>query len=170
MATEISTLVNRGRSEEVWQRLCSFLDLTVSEFMTIQERLLSEQLQIVGRSKLSQIVMGDQIPDSVEAFRRRVRLTTYADYAPYLDEHREDVLAEKPVAWAHTSGRSGQFKWAPYTARAFKNLGEGMLSAALLSNARAGRSTYPAGRRVRIQHPCPAVHERSCDPQPGRVI
>jgi hypothetical protein len=105
--------------------------------MTIQERLLREQLQMVGCSEFGRKLMGDQIPDSVEAFRRRVRLTSYADYASHFDQRREDGLAEKPVAWAHTSGRSGQFKWAPYTARAFKNVGEGMLSATILSNAHA---------------------------------
>ena len=137
MATELSALVSQGNFQEVWQHLCSFLDLTVPEFMTIQERLLREQLQIVGRSQLGRIIMGDQIPDSVAAFRRQVRLTNHADYEPYLDEHNEDVLAEKPVAWAHTSGRSGAFKWAPYTARAFKNIGVGMLSATVLSNSHA---------------------------------
>jgi hypothetical protein len=137
MTTEVSAMISRGRYAEVWQRFCGFLDLTVDEFMTIQERLLREQLQRVGRSPLGQALMGDQIPDSVEAFRRRVRLTSYADYASYFDERKEDVLAEKPAAWAHTSGRSGQFKWAPYTARAYKNVGEGMFSATILSNARA---------------------------------
>src|SRR5512133_3059103 len=137
MPPELSTLVSQGNFPEVWRRLCSFLDLTTPEFMTIQERLLREQLQIVGRSQLGRIIMGDQIPDSVAAFRRQVHLTDHADYEPYLNDRNEDVLAEKPVAWAHTSGRSGAFKWAPYTSRAFKNIGIGMLSATVLSNAHA---------------------------------
>jgi hypothetical protein len=72
----------------------------------------------------------------VAEFRRRVRLTTYEDYAPYLNEKREDVLAEKPVAWAHTSGRSGRYKWIPFTARAFTKIGEGALTALILAQAR----------------------------------
>lgn len=135
MTTEVGQLINQGRTEEVWKRFCGFLDLTLTEFMALQERLLREQLQIVGGSELGRILMGGRIPTSVEEFRRQVRLTSYEDYAPYFAEKREDVLAEKPVAWAHTSGRSGEFKWAPYTARQFKLLGEGVLTAFILSNA-----------------------------------
>ena len=134
--TKVSDLIRQGRHEEVWQKYCGFLDLTLPAFMTIQDRLLREQLQLVAHSKLGRILMGDNPPHDVEQFRRRVRLTTYKDYAPYLDEQREDVLAEKPVDWAHTSGRSGRYKWAPYTARAFVKIGEGVLTAAILAAAR----------------------------------
>lgn len=135
-STRVSDLIRQGRHEEVWQRFCGFLDLTLAEFMAIQERLLREQLQLVGRSKLGRILMGDNPPQDVEEFRRRVRLTTYEDYAPYLNEKREDVLAEKPVAWAHTSGRSGHYKWAPYTAPIFTKMGEAVLTAVILAMAR----------------------------------
>jgi hypothetical protein len=137
MASEVSTLISHGRFNEVWQRFCGFLDLTLAEFMAMQERLLREQLQVVGDSGLGRALMGGHIPASVDEFRRQVRLTTYEDYEPYLKDQREDMLAEKPVAWAHTSGRSGQYKWAPYSARQFKLLGEGVLTAFILSNARA---------------------------------
>jgi hypothetical protein len=135
MATA-AELLRQGRGDEVWRKYCGFLDLSLEEFMEIQERLLMEQLQLVGRSKLGCILMGDGPPQDVEEFRRRVRLTTYEDYAPYLDEQREDVLAEKPVAWAHTSGRSGRYKWVPYSARTFTNIGEGSLTATILATAR----------------------------------
>ncbi len=135
MTTEVGTLINQGRVEEVWQRFCGFLDLTIDEFMAMQERLLHEQIQMVGNSELGRVLMGGRIPASVDEFRRQVRLTTYEDYEQYFRDKREDVLAEKPVAWAHTSGRSGEFKWAPYTARQFKLIGEGVLTAFILSNA-----------------------------------
>ncbi len=137
MTTEVGTLVDQGRFEEVWRRFCGFLDLNIEEFMAIQERLLHEQIQIVGQSPLGRVLMSERAPESVEEFRRRVRLTTYEDYAPYLKDQRDDMLAEKPVAWAHTSGRSGEYKWAPYTERQFKLLGEGVLTAFILSNARS---------------------------------
>jgi len=129
-------LLRQGRRDEVWNKYCGFLDLSLEEFMEIQERLLMEQLQLVGRSKLGHILMGDDPPQDVEEFRRRVPLTTYEDYAPYLDEKREDVLVEKPVAWAHTSGRTGSYKWTPYTARAFTRIGEGNMTALILATAR----------------------------------
>jgi hypothetical protein len=133
--TKASDLIRLGRRDEVWKKYCGFLDLSLEQFMEIQERLLKEQLQLVGRSKLGRTLMGDHPPEGVDEFRRRVRLTTYEDYAAYLGDKREDVLAEAPVAWAHTSGRSGNYKWAPFTARAFNKIGEGALTALILAQA-----------------------------------
>ncbi len=134
MATA-TELLRQGRKDEVWRKYCGFLDLSLDEFMEIQERLLTEQLELVGRSELGRVLMGGEAPRSVAGFRQRVRLTTYEDYAPYLDERREDVLAEKPLAWAHTSGRTGRYKWAPYTAHAFTKIGETMLATLVLATA-----------------------------------
>ena len=133
---EIGTLINQGRTQEVWQRFCGFLDLTLAEFMAMQERLLHEQLQIIGKSELWRILMGEQVPASAEEFRRHVRLTTYEDYEPYIKDKREDILPEAPVAWARTSGRSGNYKWVPYTASQLKVIGEGTLTILLLASAR----------------------------------
>lgn len=134
--TKASDLIRQGRRDEVWQKYCGFLDLNLDAFMDIQKRLLMEQLHLVGRSKLGRILMGDEVPRDLEQFRERVRLTTYEDYAPYLNEQREDVLAQKPVAWAHTSGRSGSYKWAPFSERAFTKVGEGVLTALILATTR----------------------------------
>jgi hypothetical protein len=133
---KVSELIRQGHQEEVWQRFCGFLDLTLPEFMTVQAHLLREQLWLVGSSGLGRILMGADTPRDVEEFRDRVPITSYEDYAPYLGERREDVLSEKPVAWAHTSGRSGRYKWAPYNARALARIGEGTLTAAILATAR----------------------------------
>ena len=132
---EVSDLLKQGRSEEVWTRYCGFLDLGLGNFMDIQRRLLTEQLQLASRSELGRSLMGNDPPLDVNEFRKRMRLTTYEDYAPYLDEQREDVLPEKPVAWAHTSGRSGRYKWVPITPRAFTRIGEGALAQVLLATA-----------------------------------
>jgi hypothetical protein len=133
---KVSDLLRQGRREEVWTRYCGFLDLGLENFVEIQKRLLEEQLLLAGRCELGRSVMGDDPPQEVEEFRQRVRLTTYEDYAPYLDEQREDVLPEKPVAWAHTSGRSGRYKWVPITSRGFTRIGEGALAQVLLATAR----------------------------------
>ena len=121
----VSDLLKQGRGEEVWTRYCGFLDLGLDDFMAIQRRLLTEQLQLASRSALGRSLMGDDPPLDVDEFRKRMRLTTYEDYAPYLDEQREDVLPEKPVAWAHTSGRSGSYKWVPITPRALPGSARG---------------------------------------------
>jgi hypothetical protein len=134
--TTATELLRQGRSDEVWRKYCGFLDLSAKDFLEIQERLLMEQLQLVASSKLGRLLMGTRPPRDVDEFRKTVRLTTYTDYEAYLDELREDMLAEKPVAWAHTSGRSGRYKWAPFTARAFTKIGEGALTALILATAR----------------------------------
>ncbi|MCD6359032.1 MAG: GH3 auxin-responsive promoter family protein, partial [Dehalococcoidia bacterium] len=91
--------------EELWQRYCGFLDLSIDEFMEIQQRLLMEQIELVADSFLGKKIMNGNKPQSVEEFRLTVPITSYQDYEPYLSEQREDVLAEKPLFWCHSAGR-----------------------------------------------------------------
>ena len=92
--------------------------------MKIQQRLLSEQLELLKRCELGRYIMNGADPYNVEEFRERVPLTTYDDYAPYLLEKREDVLPMKPALWQYTSGKSGEypFRWAPVTAEQLKEI------------------------------------------------
>ena len=101
--------------KKIWQRYCGFFDLSLDEFMEIQNRLLMEQIELVSNSTLGKKILRNNKPKSVEEFRSLVPLTTYDDYRPYLSEKQEDALAEKPVFWCHSSGRGGKFKWIPYT-------------------------------------------------------
>lgn len=102
---------------EIWQRYCGFLDLSLDEFMDIQQHLLIEQINMIAESALAKKFM-PQKPQDVPQFRQIVPLTKYEDYASYLNEHNESVLAFKPYCWARTSGRGGSPKWIPYTERA----------------------------------------------------
>ena len=112
-----SELWKQGKTQEIWQKCCGFIDLNLEEFMAIQQRLLLEQLELLKRCELGRKVMRGAKPNSVEEFRAVVPLTTYADYAPYLPEKREDVLPEPPIYWQRTSGKSGEYyhKWIPLT-------------------------------------------------------
>jgi hypothetical protein len=130
-----SDLIKQGRREEVWKKYCGFLDLSLEGFMHIQERLLMEQIHLFATCELGRKIMGEKVPTSVEEFRRTVPLTCYEDYEPYLSERREDVLPQIPYLWAHTSGRSGQYKWVPYTEPAYVKLGERILAAIILATA-----------------------------------
>jgi hypothetical protein len=87
--------------------------------MTIQKRLLLEQIELLKNSELGRRVMRGAMPETVEEFRERVPLTTYADYLPELVQMREDVLPARPVVWVHTVGRIGEynFKWVPLSER-----------------------------------------------------
>lgn len=135
--TNLATLIKQGRKEEIWNKYCGFLDLSIDEFMEIQERLLMEQIDLLGKSMMGRMLMGDVIPTSIEEFREVVPLTTYQDYLGYLDIQREDVLPRKPLMWCHTSGRTEEykFKWVPYTQKMYERLAEVVVGAMILSSA-----------------------------------
>ena len=131
-------LIRQGRRDEVWTKYCGFLDLHLDEFMAIQRRLLVEQVDFLSRSNcaISRRFLADQKIQTLDDFREIVPITTYEDYEEFLDNQREDVLPRKPVAWAHTSGRSGRMKWVPYTQEAYNSLGQRVLGGVILSSAR----------------------------------
>ena len=118
----VKELLRTGRREELWQMCCGFLDLNVEQFMSIQRRLLLEQIELLNQSNLGKKIMGGLVPQNVEEFRKRVPLTTYKDYCPELSERQESQLPVKPLYWQHTSGRSIEYpfkwesiKWVPIT-------------------------------------------------------
>jgi hypothetical protein len=118
--TTTRELLRQGRTDEVWQKYCGFLDLSLKEFMEIQRSLLLEQIDLLARCELGRKIMRNTVPNSVDEFREVAPLTTYQDYAPYLDEKREDVLPVKPFMWAHTGGTSGHWKWAPLVPKIYE--------------------------------------------------
>ena len=132
MAT-LSELFRQGNNEELWQRCCGFIDLSLPEFMNIQSRLLKEQLVLLKKCELGRRMLGVANPETVDEFRRSVPLTTYADYAPFLLKRRMDVLPKKPVLWQYTSGKYGEYahRWAPVTARQLEEI-EALIMALVL--------------------------------------
>ena len=117
-------LLKEHKYQELWQRYCGFIDLTLQEFMAIQQRLLLEQMELLKNCELGKDVMRGAVPDTVEQFRAQVPFTTFEDYAPYLLERKEDALPAKPFLWQHTSGLSGEtYKWSPTTERVYREMG-----------------------------------------------
>ena len=110
-------LLRQGRNEELWQMCCGFLKLNTSDFMSIQRRLLEEQLHLLNNSEMGRRMLGSARPRTVEEFRRQVPITAYKDYCPQLLEKDETGLPAKPDMWVRTSGRSGEYKcrWIPMT-------------------------------------------------------
>jgi hypothetical protein len=148
-------LFKTGNQGRIWQKYCGFLDLSLREFMEIQEQLLMEQIELVYDSPLAKKFMPKK-PKNVAEFRRLVPLTTYDDYAPYLGEKNEDVLAVKPYCWACTSGRGGTFKWVPYSQRCIERLA--MLTVAvvtLVCTTSKGEVNIRRGMRVLLNLPSP---------------
>ena len=117
-------LIVQGKNEELWQRCCGFIDLSLEDSMSIQRRLLLEQIGLLKKCKLGRSIMRRANPETIDEFRQQVPLTTYADYEPFLLTKNESALPAKPLFWQHTSGRSGEypFKWAPVTARQFEEI------------------------------------------------
>ena len=118
-------LLREHKYRDLWQNYCGFIDLSLHDFMLIQQHLLLEQLELLKGCELGRYVMQGARPGTVEEFREQAPLTTYGDYAPYLLEQREDVLPAKPFLWQHTSGLSGeQYKWAPTSERVYQEMGK----------------------------------------------
>jgi hypothetical protein len=148
-------LLKTGDHKSIWQKYCGFLDLSLPEFMEIQDQLLMEQIELVYDSPLSKNFMPKK-PKDISEFRQLVPLTTYDDYAPYLSEKNEDSLSVKPYFWGHTSGRGGAFKWVPYTERALERIV--MLGIALIILActnRRGEVNIEIGLRMMHNLPPP---------------
>lgn len=138
-----------GDDSRIWQRYCGFLDLSLKEYMETQEALLMEEIDLVADTPLGKKIMMGKRPRSVAEFRRVVPITTYEDYEPYLKERREDVLAEKPYFWVHTSGRGGDFKWIPYTRAAFDVVARYVIGGCILgSAAEKGQINFRPGNRL----------------------
>ena len=118
----VKELLRTGRKDELWQMCCGFLDLNIEQFMSIQKRLMLEQIELLNNSAIGKKIFKGTMPQNIEEFRRRAPLTTYKDYCPELSEKREDALPVKPLYWQHTSGRSIDYpfkwesiKWMPIT-------------------------------------------------------
>ncbi len=129
--SKIKELLHQGRYDELWQMCCGFIDLSLDQFMSIQRRLLLEQIELLKNCELGRKIMRGAIPETIEEFREIVPLTTYSDYCPELLERREDVLPTKPVLWQRTSGRYDKYpcKWVPLSARFCQELVKVMMAA-----------------------------------------
>jgi hypothetical protein len=135
--TYTSELIRNGEKEKIWSKYCGYLDLSVQEFMQIQERLLIEQLNTMKDCNLGKHFLGKHAPKSVEEFRKKVPLTNYGDYVEFLLDRREDDLPKANYRWARTSGKSGEYscKWVPLTDSMYDKIGETVLTGMILCSA-----------------------------------
>jgi hypothetical protein len=140
--------------ELIWKKYCGFLDLSVDEFMIMQKLLLMEQIELAMSSHLGRKIIGDRKPRNIYEFRKLVPLTRYSDYEPYMSEHDESVLTDKPHIWARTSGHSGFIKYVPYFSHTLNALADDAIAAFILSSAsRKGEVLAQEGSRVVLNLP-----------------
>ncbi len=143
--------------EELWQRYCGFLDLSIEDFMNIQRQLLMDEINRVADSPLGKKIMGGNKPKDVEEFRHTVPLTSYDDYEPYLRDQKADALAIEPRFWCHSAGRGGKFKWFPHSSEFVSVTIKYILAIFILASAkkRGEVNTSPGFRLLSIMPPPP---------------
>jgi hypothetical protein len=102
--------------DAIWQEYCGFLDLSIEEYMQIQNRLMLEQISLWSNSGLGRLLLNGKHPETIDEFRRLMPLTTYGDYADILLQKQEDMLPDKPLIWIQTTWEGGKnpIKVAPY--------------------------------------------------------
>ena len=147
-------LFERKDDQKLWLKYCGFLDLSIDEFMTIQNTLLNDEIELLQKSVLGKKIIGGRKFSSIDDFRKNVPFTSYKNYQPNFEEKDETVLPEKPVLWARTSGYSGINKWIPYTQECIRILADNTLSAFILSSANShGEVKLRPGARVVLNVP-----------------
>lgn len=133
---------------QIWQEYCGFLDLSLSQFMEIQNRLMLEQIELYSKCELGWRIMKGKKPSTVEAFRRNVPLTSYYDYADLLLPKMESALPAKPLIWIETTWEGGinPVKVAPYTESMVNSYKNNLLACMILSTSkRKGHFTLRGG-------------------------
>jgi len=140
----------KSECDRFWQKYCGFLDLSVQQFMSMQEALLLQQIEKYSRCELGKkFINSKKIPATVEEFRSMVPLTKYKDYLPELDSCDDGALPEIPYVCAETSGGSGLSRKVPYTLQSYNRALENLMSVFVLScSKRRGQSKIAEGDKV----------------------
>lgn len=138
----------KSENDRFWQKYCGFLDLSIENFMAIQQALLSQQLTDIAQSPIGRKLLGEKTPPSVNDFREAIPLTTYEDYLPDLESSDGALLPEEPYVWAHTSAPGG-FKQVPYTLSFYNHVLDNLMAVFVLSCAKSrGMSSLMEDDRV----------------------
>jgi len=141
--------VVKSEYDRAWRKYCGFLDLTLPQFMAIQESLLLQQLEKVSGSPLGRKLMGNKVPTSIEEYRHLVPLTSYKDYMPELDPGDNMALNEEPHVWASTSGAAGGCRRVPFTLEAYQRSLDNLMAVFILACSRQkGHSDLMEADRV----------------------
>jgi hypothetical protein len=133
---EALDLLRDNRTEDLWNKCCGFININIEQFMTIQNQLLMEQIELLKNCELGKKLLQGNEPKTLEEFREQVPLTLYDDYMPHLSEKIETGLPEKPLLWQRTSGRSSEYsnKWVPITNRMYRELGDFFIALLMFSS------------------------------------
>jgi hypothetical protein len=142
----MKTLRDMLRDQEydrIWKAYLGFLDLSIDEFMDIQNRLLLEQIELLKKCALGQSLLGNKNIKTVDEFRQHVPLTTYDFYADTLLNKRSEELPSEPLHWVQTTWKGGShsIKLAPYS-KTMVEENTKMFMASLILSTSKGRGHF----------------------------
>lgn len=106
--------------------------------MSIQKRLLQEQIELWSSSTLGQSILKGKKPQTIDEFRSMVPLTTYEDYAAILLPKQTKALPGEPVVWVQTTWEGGihPIKIAPYTKGMLDTFQHNLMSSMILCTSK----------------------------------
>lgn len=123
--------------EILWQEYCGFLDLDMDAYMTIQNRLMLEQISLWSHCELGKQILNGKRPETIDEFRKMMPLSTYGDYADILLQKKGEMLPDQPVLWIQTTWEGGKqpIKVAPYTKSMLDTYRNNMIACLMLSTS-----------------------------------
>jgi hypothetical protein len=136
---DLSEKLQNKQYGQIWEQYCGFIDLSMSQYMDIQNRLMLEQIALYADCELGRRIMKGKKPTSVSEFRAIVPLTRYEDYADLLLSKVESALPAKPLLWIETTweGAKNPIKVAPYTEGMVRNYSNSILAIIILATSSA---------------------------------
>lgn len=143
--------LKKNTREQIWQEYCGFLDLSMSEYMYIQQRLMDKQVESWAASELGRKLLFGKRPTSVDEFRLTMPLTTYSDYADILLAKDKSKLPGDPIIWLQTTWEGGlrPIKVAPYTREMLDRYRHNVIAITMLASGREkGDFNVKKGDRV----------------------
>lgn len=146
---KIDEKIRRNTKPSIWREYCGFLDLSMEQYMQIQDRLMMEQIRAWSASPLGRHFLDADRPQSIAEFCRRVPLTTYDDYAEILLQKRDDLLPAPANIWIKTTWEGGMhpIKLAPYTKSMLETFRNNAMACLILCSA-SGRGKFELGSRI----------------------
>lgn len=137
--------------EQIWDEYCSFLDMSIDEYMLVQKRLLMEQIELLSNCPLGKRLLKGNVPKTVDEFRATVPLTTFDDYDDILLTKKEEMLPAKPAIWLKTTweGGTAPAKFAPYSDAMLETYKNNILASALLATS-TKRGQFSFKRQAKV--------------------
>ena len=130
-------LIRKNNKRYLWNKYCSFLELSIDEYMDIQNRLILEQITLWKDSVIGKSILNNDDINSIDDFRNKVKLTTYDDYAKILLKKENEYLPKPGDIWIQTTWEGGTkpIKVAPYTRGMLDVFRDNIVSCLILSSS-----------------------------------